>query len=163
MEIYTGLGYDIHKLVRKGKFILGNVEIPYKKGFLAHSDGDVLIHALIDALLGACGLGDIGTFFSDKDPKYRGIDSSILLNETMKMIGDRGYSTVNADITVICQEPKLGPFKDKIKSKISYFLDIPEERVCIKAKTKELQDSTGKGKSVEVLCSVLVKREKYDV
>ncbi|OHD36463.1 MAG: 2-C-methyl-D-erythritol 2,4-cyclodiphosphate synthase [Spirochaetes bacterium GWF1_31_7] len=158
MDIYTGLGYDIHKLVRNRKFILGNIEIPYSKGFLAHSDGDVLIHALIDALLGAGGFGDIGSYFPDNDPAYKGIDSSLLLQKTMTMLTNEKYQLINIDATIICQKPKIGTYKDIIKEKLSQLTGLPKERISIKGKTKECMDSAGKGKAVEVFCAVLIKR-----
>lgn len=159
MEILTGFGYDIHSLVKKGKFILGNVEIPYKKGFLAHSDGDVLIHALIDALFGAIGTGDIGTHFPDTDPEYKGIDSSILLTKAMEEVREMGFYLVNIDATIVCQEPKLKDYKDKIKERLSQLTGIKKERISIKGKTKELMDATGKGKAVEVYCNILIRKD----
>lgn len=110
-----GTGYDVHRLVEDRKLILGGVEIPYEKGLLGHSDADVLLHALMDAILGAAGLGDIGLHFPDTDPKYEGADSLRLLEEVGRMVNDEGYMVSNVDCTVICQAPKLRPYIDTMK------------------------------------------------
>lgn len=156
MELRIGSGYDIHKLMKKRKFILGNITIPFNKGFLAHSDGDVLIHAIIDSLLGACNLGDIGTFFPDNDPLYKNIDSKILLKKTLFLINEKGYSINNIDSTVICQKPKLKNYIPQIKNKLSEIINIDIDKISVKAKTKEKLDSVGKGKAVEVFVSSLL-------
>ena len=146
----VGSGYDIHKLIKKRPFILGNVEIPYEKGFKAHSDGDVLIHSIIDALLGAANLGDIGTHFPDNDIKYKDIDSKVLLEQTVELIGQKSYKIINIDSTVICEKPKLKEYIQEIKEKLSKIIKIEIENISIKAKTKEKLDASGKGKAVEV-------------
>jgi 2-C-methyl-D-erythritol 2,4-cyclodiphosphate synthase len=156
MEIRIGSGYDIHKLARGKKLILGNVEIPHKKGFVAHSDGDALIHSIIDAMLGALSLGDIGTHFPDNDPAYKNIDSSILLSKTKELVSKNGYEINNIDSTVICEKPKLKNFIPVIKKRLSEILEIDENQVSIKAKTKEKMDATGKEKAVEVFTSILL-------
>lgn len=153
-----GSGYDIHRLVRSGVFILGNVGIDFKKGFKAHSDGDVLIHSLIDALLGASGSGDIGRHFSDKDPQFKGINSAILLQKVKVIVEEKGFSIVNADITVICEKPKLAPHIESINSRLAELLGVERERINVKAKTKEKCDAAGKGRAVEVYSTVLLKR-----
>lgn len=158
MEIYTGFGYDIHALVKKRAFILGGINIPHKKGFLAHSDGDVLIHALIDALLGASSLGDIGTHFPDNDSSYKNINSVVLLEKTIALLEERDLQIINIDATIICQQPKLSPYKEIIAENLASIIGIPQERISIKAKTKENMDSVGKGKAVEVMCNVLIKK-----
>ncbi|HNZ26580.1 MAG TPA: 2-C-methyl-D-erythritol 2,4-cyclodiphosphate synthase [Spirochaetota bacterium] len=145
-----GSGYDIHKLVSKGKFILGNVEIPYNKGFLAHSDGDVLIHSIIDSLFGAANLGDIGAHFPDNDPKYKNIDSAILLKETVELIKERKYRIINIDSTIICQKPRLRLYIDSIKFRLSEIIGISVDRISVKAKTNEELDSVGKNRAVAV-------------
>ena len=159
MEIRIGSGYDIHRLVKKRKFILGNIEIPFTLGFLAHSDGDVLIHSIIDAMLGAANLGDIGKLFPDTDPLFKNADSSILLKKTDELVKSKGFGIVNIDSTVICQKPKLQEHIPLIKKKLSEILSIDEETISIKAKTKEKLDSTGKGKAVEVFTSCLLKKD----
>jgi 2-C-methyl-D-erythritol 2,4-cyclodiphosphate synthase len=159
MEIRVGSGYDIHKLARGGKFILGNVEIPFKKGFVAHSDGDVLIHSIIDAMLGALSLGDIGTHFPDNDPAYKNIDSSKLLEKTDELIKKNGYRINNIDSTVICEKPKLKSFILAIKKRLSEILSIDENDISVKAKTKERVDAVGKGKAVEVYTLVLLAKK----
>ena len=126
MEIKTGMGYDLHRLHKRGIFILGNVQIPYNKGFLAHSDGDVLIHAVIDALLGAANMGDIGTLFPDTSSRYKGIDSSVLLSDVTGKILEAGYKIANIDTTIVCQEPKLGPHISSIKTRLAEIMKISE-------------------------------------
>lgn len=160
MEIRTGIGYDIHKLQKGRNFILGNVNIPYEKGFVAHSDGDVLIHAIIDAFLGALALGDIGRLFPDSDPCYKDIDSSILLKKVNTIIREKGYIIGNIDTVIICQKPKLMPYIDSIRARLSEILQIEVANISVKAKTKELFDSTGLGKSVEVFANVLLIKDE---
>ena len=160
MEIRIGNGYDIHRLIRKRLLILGNVKIPFKKGLLAHSDGDVLIHSIIDALLGALNLGDIGTHFPDSDQKYKDIDSKILLEKTYDLIKAKGYAIVNFDSTIICEKPKLNTYIPVIKKSLSQILLIEEDKISIKAKTKEKQDSVGKGRSIEVFTTCLLGKKR---
>ena len=162
MEIKIGIGYDIHKLVSNKPLIIGNVKIPYKKGFFAHSDGDVLIHSIIDALLGAANLGDIGSHFPDNNPEYKNIDSAILLKKTNKLINDKKYIINNIDTTIICERPKLNIYINKIKTRLSEILNINTDKISIKAKTKEKLDSAGKGKAIEVyaICLLELKNNK---
>ena len=146
----VGTGWDIHRLAEGRKLILGGVTIESPKGSVAHSDGDALIHAVIDSLLGACGLGDIGTFFPDNDPQYKDINSVLLLERTVEMVGKEGYRIVNVDTTVILQSPKLGPYKDAIRKKMAQTLGIDESCFCIKAKTAEhMLGELGDGDAVE--------------
>ncbi|MBO5289301.1 MAG: 2-C-methyl-D-erythritol 2,4-cyclodiphosphate synthase [Spirochaetales bacterium] len=154
-----GNGYDLHRLVTKRDFILGGIKIDYNKGFLAHSDGDVLFHALIDSLLGALALGDIGGHFPDKSPEYKNIDSSILLKKTLELVAQNNARIGNIDINVICQAPKLAPHILSIRENISKITEVPLNRVSVKAKTKEKVDAVGKGKAVEVFCSVLLYKD----
>jgi 2-C-methyl-D-erythritol 2,4-cyclodiphosphate synthase len=156
MEIKIGQGYDIHKLINKRRLVLGNIIIPYHKGFLAHSDGDVLIHALIDALLGAANLGDIGTLFPDNDPIYKNIDSKILLSRVLTLIQEQQYRISNLDATVICQKPRLKEFIPAIKTKLASILGLTTQQISIKAKTKEKMDAVGRGKAVEVFAVCLL-------
>ena len=132
-----GTGWDIHKLVPGRDFVLGGVKIESPKGCLGHSDGDALIHAVIDAILGACSMGDIGTLFPDTDPQYKGISSTVLLSQVMDSVREKGFRIVNVDTTVILQSPKMGPYKDEIRSRMAKLLGVGEDCFCVKAKTAE--------------------------
>lgn len=158
MDIRTGLGYDLHRLHEGGKFILGNVEIPYEKGFVAHSDGDVLIHSIIDALLGAANLGDIGSHFPDTSADYKGIDSSILLEKVVALVTGKGYTVGNIDATVICEAPKLRPHIERIKARLAEIMGLDVERISVKAKTNEKVDAVGEKRAVEVFTGCLISR-----
>ncbi|MCD8024766.1 MAG: 2-C-methyl-D-erythritol 2,4-cyclodiphosphate synthase [Candidatus Gastranaerophilales bacterium] len=151
-----GQGYDIHKLIEKKDLILGGVKIPFEKGLLGHSDADVLIHAIIDSLLGAACLDDIGTHFPDSSNEYKDIKSIKLLKKTAQMVKNAGYKIINIDSTIICQSPKLSSYKEEMRKNIAQTLDIKIENVSVKAKTKENMDSTGRGLSIEVFCSSLI-------
>lgn len=154
-----GQGFDIHKLVEGRKLIIGGIEIDYPKGLLGHSDADVLIHSIIDALLGALALGDIGTHFPDNDPQYKNIDSTILLKETKKLIEEKGYKINNLDNTIFAQEPKMKPYIPLIQEKLSQILEIDKDLISIKAKTMEGQDSVGEKKSISTQSVVLLIKE----
>lgn len=158
MELKIGIGYDIHKFIPNKKLILGNIIIPFNKGLLAHSDGDVLIHSIIDALLGAANLGDIGTHFPDTDQIYKNIDSSILLDKTIQILKNKKYKINNIDSTIICQKPKLKDYILIIKKRLSEILRLDINKISIKAKTKEKLDSIGKGKAIEVFSICLLKK-----
>ncbi|MFA6378286.1 MAG: 2-C-methyl-D-erythritol 2,4-cyclodiphosphate synthase [Candidatus Omnitrophota bacterium] len=132
-----GIGYDIHRLVEGRKLILGGLDIPFKKGLLGHSDADVLVHAICDALLGALGEGDIGEHFPDTDIRYQQISSLILLKDVKKLVDSHGYSIVNVDTTVIAEKPNLKPFKPKMRALLAEALGLHIEAVNIKAKTQE--------------------------
>ena len=151
-----GQGYDIHRLIFGRDLILGGVKIPYEKGLLGHSDADVLIHAIIDSIFGAMNIGDIGERFPDNDPQYKGISSLELLRHTAKLLDNNGYKIVNIDSTVICEKPKLLPYKDDMKKNISNALSISPDLISIKAKTKEKSDSTGEGLSIEAMSVCLI-------
>ena len=138
-----GHGYDVHRLVENRKLILGGVEIPYEKGLLGHSDADVLTHAVMDALLGAAALGDIGLHFPDSDPAYRGISSLTLLSRVGELLAEKGYRVGNIDATVVAEEPKLRPYIDAMREKIAAALGIEPERVSVKATTEEGLGFTG--------------------
>ncbi len=133
----VGTGWDIHKLAEGRDLVLGGIKIDSPKGCVGHSDGDALIHAIIDSLLGACGLDDIGTLFPDSDPRYKGIDSVILLEKVVELVHEKGYRIVNVDSTVILQSPKLGPYKASIREKMACILDVPKDCFDVKAKTAE--------------------------
>lgn len=132
-----GHGYDVHKLVEGRKLILGGVEIPHEKGLLGHSDADVLTHAVMDALLGAAALGDIGKLFPDNDDKYLGADSIGLLKKVLAIIKDKGYKVVNIDSTIIAQRPKLSPYIDKMRETLAASIEIGLDCVSVKATTEE--------------------------
>ena len=138
-----GHGYDIHKLVASRKLIIGGIEIPYSKGLLAHSDGDVLVHAIIDSLLGASGLGDIGQFFPDNDPKWKGANSLDLLKIVYTALKNKGFKIINIDSTIVAEEPKIAPHISEMKKKLLPILEIKESHISIKAKTNEGMDSIG--------------------
>ena len=144
MDHRTGIGYDIHLLVDGRKLFIGGVEIPYIKGLLGHSDGDVLLHAISDALLGAAGESDIGEHFPDTDFKYSGISSVELLKEVLGILRGKGYKIVNIDTIVIAQKPVLSPFKKQMQESITRILELEDGRVNIKAKTNEGQDAVGR-------------------
>jgi len=139
----VGLGYDVHKLVESRKLILGGVEIPYEKGLLGHSDADVLLHAIIDSLLGACALGDIGKHFPDTDNNFKGISSISLLEKTGDLILKAGYAVNNIDATIIAQKPKMLPYIENMRENISKALSIDINRINIKATTEEGLGFTG--------------------
>jgi 2-C-methyl-D-erythritol 2,4-cyclodiphosphate synthase len=158
MEIRTGIGYDLHRLVKGRKLILGGITIPHTKGSLAHSDGDALVHAVIDALFGAAALGDIGTHFPDTDPAYRDVNSITLLEKAGLLLSDNNYSIQNIDSIIICQEPKMTPHIPGMRDKLAEALRISPSRISIKAKTKEKISAVGKGKAIETFASCLVSR-----
>jgi 2-C-methyl-D-erythritol 2,4-cyclodiphosphate synthase len=153
-----GTGYDIHRLVPGRKLVLGGVPVPFDRGEDGHSDGDVLLHALIDALLGSLALGDIGGHFPSSDPKYKDMDSRILLRETMALVKRDGARLINIDATVILEKPKLAPHLTAIRQSIADGCGIDIGSVSVKAKTKEGQDATGRGEAVEAQVVVLVER-----
>ena len=141
----VGIGYDVHKLVEERDLIIGGVKIPYEKGLLGHSDADVLLHAISDAILGAAALGDIGLHFPDTDERFKGADSLKLLNETGKLIKAEGYSVVNIDATIIAQAPKMRPHIDSMRKNIADALEIDINQVNVKASTEEGLGFTGAG------------------
>lgn len=140
-----GMGYDVHKLVEDRKLILGGVDIPYEKGLLGHSDADVVVHAIMDALLGAAALGDIGKHFPDTDDRYKGISSIKLLHHVGELLRENNFKIGNIDATIICQKPRLAPFRDEMVKNVAKALNIEESRVCIKATTEEGLGFTGEG------------------
>ena len=152
----VGLGYDVHKLVDNRKLIIGGVEIPYEKGLLGHSDADVLLHAIIDSLLGACALGDIGKHFPDTDNKFKDISSIKLLEETAKILFQNGYFVNNIDATIIAQKPKMLPHIESMRKNISKALNISVDKINIKATTEEGLGFTGEmlGISSQSIASV---------
>lgn len=151
-----GHGYDVHKLVEGRKLILGGVEIPHSKGLIGHSDADVLTHALMDALLGAVALGDIGGLFPDNDDKFLGADSIELLKTVVSILREKGYSIINADCTVIAQSPKLKPYIEEMREKLSSAMEIGINAVSVKATTEEHLGFTGEGLGIAAHAVVLV-------
>ncbi len=149
-NFFVGTGLDIHGFEENKEMFLGGIKLPYEFGFKAHSDGDVLIHSVIDALLGACGGGDIGEFFPDSEEKYKNIDSKILLNEIVTFIYNVGYEIVNIDVTIIAQKPKINPFKQEIKSSMANLLRIEKQFINIKATTAEEMGFIGRKEGVAV-------------
>ncbi|MCR5214242.1 MAG: 2-C-methyl-D-erythritol 2,4-cyclodiphosphate synthase [Eubacterium sp.] len=156
----VGMGYDVHRLVEGRPLILGGVEIPYEKGLLGHSDADCLTHAIMDSLLGAAALGDIGKHFPDSDPKYKGADSLKLLAVVKEMLDERTYIIGNIDATIIAQKPKMAPYIEEMKKKIAETLVIDEERVNIKATTEEGLGFTGEGLGIS--CQSIALLETID-
>ena len=156
-----GHGYDVHRLTEGRKLILGGTEIPYEKGLLGHSDADVLTHAVMDALLGACGLQDIGTHFPDTDAAYKGADSLKLLSEAGRMLREAGYRVENIDATILCQRPKLRPFISAMQSNLARVLELEPGQVNIKATTEEGLGFTGEGLGIAAHAVCLL--EKADL
>ena len=150
----VGIGTDLHRLEPGRKLILGHVAVEFDRGPAGHSDGDVLLHAITDALLGGAGLPDIGELFPDTDPAYRGIDSSLLLERALNLAAERGLVPVNLDATIHAERPKLGPHKAAIRQEVARLLALPAEAVSIKAKTNEGVDAVGRGEAIA--CTVVV-------
>ncbi len=148
VELRVGHGFDAHRLVEDRPFILGGVTIPFERGPLGHSDADALAHALGDALLGACALGDLGAHFSDSDPHWKGADSMLLLQTCADMVRERGYAIGNVDATVVVQAPKLAPHLEAIRARLAEVLRIEIDAVSVKAKTSEGMGYTGDGTGI---------------
>lgn len=153
-----GNGYDVHRLVEGRKLVLGGVEIPHDKGVLGHSDGDVLLHAITDAIIGALGLGDIGLHFPDTDEKFKNIDSAILLKKINETMLEKNFKIVNLDSTVVIQKPKLRPYIDEIKKNIASILNVDAEIINVKAKTEEKLGFTGDESGVKAYSVVLLEK-----
>lgn len=153
----VGMGYDVHKLTKDRDLILGGVKIPWEKGLLGHSDADVLIHAVMDALLGAAALGDIGKHFPDTDPAYKGISSVKLLSHVMELLKDSGFSVGNVDAVIIAQKPKMAPHIPQMKKNLAEAMGISENRVNIKATTEEGLGFTGREEGIASQAVCLLK------
>lgn len=151
-----GHGYDVHRLTEGRKLLLGGVEIPFEKGLLGHSDADVLTHAVMDALLGACALGDIGHFFPDSDPAFAGADSLKLLEEVMRQLRARGFRVGNVDATVLAQRPKLAPYLDRMRENLAVRLGVAPDRISVKATTEEKLGFTGSGEGMAAHAVALI-------
>ncbi len=158
MEIRIGLGHDTHRLAAGRTFILGNVTIPHETGPVGHSDADVLLHAIVDALLGAAGLGDIGEWFPNTDPRWAGADSALLLAHTLEAVTRRDWRIVNLDCTVSAERPKLTDWKPVIRKRLAELLEVPEESVNVKAKSGEAVGPIGRGEAIAADAIVLLQR-----
>lgn len=163
----VGMGYDVHKLVEERDLILGGVKIPYEKGLLGHSDADVLLHAIMDALLGAAALGDIGKHFPDTDPQYKGISSVKLLEHVGNLLDEQGYIVENIDATIIAQRPKMRPYIDTMRENIAKALKIELNQINVKATTEEGLGFTGTGEGIssQAICMLekITNYSSYDV
>ena len=157
-NLRIGHGYDVHRLVAGRKLILGGVEIPFEKGLDGHSDADVLTHAVMDALLGACGLGDIGRHFPDSDERYRGISSLLLLDHVVALLRQQGYGVVNMDVTLIAQAPKVGPYRQQMADNLATHMGISSEQINVKATTEEHLGFTGSGEGMACHAVALVEK-----
>ena len=157
-NLRIGHGYDVHRLVEGRKLILGGVDIPWEKGLLGHSDADVLTHAVMDALTGAARLGDIGKLFPDTDPAYAGISSLKLLAEVARLLGEKGFSVVNVDATLLAQRPKVGPYRPQMAENLAAALGIDPEQVNVKATTEEGLGFTGDGSGMAAHAVVLLEK-----
>ncbi|MEK7778992.1 MAG: 2-C-methyl-D-erythritol 2,4-cyclodiphosphate synthase [Pseudomonadota bacterium] len=153
-----GQGFDVHQLIEGRPLIIGGVTIPHDKGLLGHSDADVLLHAICDALIGAAGLGDIGKHFSDSDPRYKNIDSRILLRNVYRLLADKGYKLVNIDATIIAQAPKMAPYIPAMIENIAQDLEIQTNEVNIKAKTAEHLGAIGRKEGIVAEAVCLIQR-----
>jgi 2-C-methyl-D-erythritol 2,4-cyclodiphosphate synthase len=159
MNLRIGHGFDVHAFAEGRRLVIGGVDIPFERGLLGHSDADVLIHAICDALLGAGGLGDIGKHFPDSDPRYKGIDSRKLLRHVASLLDDRGWKTGNVDATIIAQAPKMAPHIPAMRARLAEDLGIPLEALNLKATTTERLGFTGRGEGIaaEAVCLIQAK------
>ena len=158
MKIRVGFGYDVHQLAEGEDFWLGGIKVPHTHGAVGHSDADVLIHVICDALLGAANLRDIGYHFADTDPQYKGIDSKILLRDVMKLIADKGYEVGNIDATICLQRPKINPHIPAMKSCLAEVMQLDEDDISIKATTTEKLGFVGKEEGVAAYATVLIQK-----
>jgi 2-C-methyl-D-erythritol 2,4-cyclodiphosphate synthase len=160
MDFRIGQGYDIHRLVPGRRLVLGGEEIPHALGLDGHSDADVLLHALGDALLGAAGLGDLGAHFPPGDARWKGASSVDLLRRIMAMVGERGFVVVNCDLTLVAEAPRLGPYRDRIRARIGEVVGVPAEAVGLKATTNETLGALGRAEGIAALAVVLLRRSE---
>ncbi len=160
-DLRIGSGFDVHAFAEERDLIIGGVRIPYEKGLIGHSDADVLLHAISDALLGALALGDIGKHFPDTDPEYKNADSRELLRQVKRLIADKGFKVANLDSTIIAQAPKMAPYIDGMRQNIADDLDMKISRVSVKATTTENLGFTGRGEGIASQATVLLKRKRY--
>ena len=158
MNFRIGEGWDVHALVPGRKLMLGGVNVPHTAGLMGHSDADVLLHAITDAVLGAAGLGDIGRHFPDTDPQFKGADSSVLLAEAMRRVRQQGWELVNVDSTIVAQAPKLAPHMSDIQAGVAKALGVAPDQVNVKAKTAEKLGPVGQGQSMEARAVALLRK-----
>lgn len=158
MKYRTGIGFDVHAFQAGRKLFLGGVEIPFEKGLAGHSDADVLLHAVCDAMLGALALGDIGVHFPNTDQKYKDIDSKVLLGEVNKLIAEKGYKVGNIDSFLAIEAPKISPYADKMRETISSILSVSTDQISIKATTTEKLGFIGRGEGVSAFATVLLEK-----
>jgi 2-C-methyl-D-erythritol 2,4-cyclodiphosphate synthase len=156
-----GIGYDVHRLAEGETLVLGGVTIDSPLGSVAHSDGDVVLHALCDALLGAAGLGDIGEHFPDTDPRWKNAPSRLFVEHAIALLAQHGYSPVNIDITLILEAPKIKPYKDVMRKEIAVMTGLPFERVSVKATTNEMIGFAGRKEGVAALCACMIKQGEH--
>jgi len=156
-KMRVGHGIDVHRFVKGRPLILGGIKIPFEKGLEGYSDADVAIHAIIDALLGAAALDDIGTHFSDSDPQYKNISSAILLKRTITLINERGFQPGNIDVTIVAQKPKIRSYIPEIRKNLSSILNLPESYISVKATTTENMGFTGRGEGILAIATATVK------
>lgn len=159
MDIRVGQGYDVHQFAEERELWLGGIQIPYEKGLLGHSDADVLIHAICDALLGAAHLRDIGYHFPDNSDKFKNIDSKILLKDTLRLIEGKGFKVVNIDSVVMAQQPKLNPHIERMEACLANIIGIEIERVSVKATTTEKLGFVGRQEGIAAMATVLISKE----
>jgi 2-C-methyl-D-erythritol 2,4-cyclodiphosphate synthase len=155
-QFRVGIGNDIHRLVEGRKLILGGVEIPHERGLLGHSDGDSLTHAITDALLGAAALGDIGSHFSDRDPRWAGADSLVFLRHVRDLLEERGFEIANVDATILAERPKMAPYISEMKVRLAEAMKISESQINVKAKTNEGLDAIGRGEAIAAQAVALI-------
>jgi len=159
----VGIGYDVHRLEEGYKLIIGGVEIPFERGLKGHSDADVLVHAICDAILGALALGDIGEHFPDTNEEFKGISSLILLKEVNEKAKNLGFQVVNVDSVVVAQRPKLSPYREKMRKNIANVLNIPVDNVSVKATTTEKLGFEGRGEGISAKAVVLLRKEPHSL
>lgn len=159
MDFRIGNGFDVHRLVEGRRCIICGVDIPHSRGLLGHSDADVALHALTDALLGAAALGDIGMHFPDTDERWRGADSRMLLRAVVALLADRGFAPANVDVTIIAQEPKMRPYVDAMRANAAADLQLPLDCVSVKATTTERLGFTGRGEGIAAQATALIVRQ----
>ncbi len=160
--IRTGIGYDSHRFAEGRRLVLGGVEIPHERGLQGHSDADVLIHALCDALLGAVADGDIGQHFSDQDPQWKNADSTVLLARVMERLARTGWQVVNTDATVIAEAPKLAPHIDAMRTRLAEVMGVDRSRISVKAKTNEGMDAVGRREGISAMAVATVAQQTFD-
>jgi 2-C-methyl-D-erythritol 2,4-cyclodiphosphate synthase len=158
MTVQTGLGYDCHRFAEGRRLVLGGIEIAHDRGLIGHSDADVLTHAIIDALLGAAGLGDIGAHFPDTDERYRGADSLDLLRSTLAILGERGFAVTHVDATVVIEQPRLAPFRERMRVALANALALAVEHVSVKATTGEGMGFVGTGEGAAAMAVATIER-----